>query len=164
MKYTYKPYNPLFPQLFEQEKERLLSHIQNLITIEHVGSTAVPGLGGKGIIDIAIAAQDIQAVSKQLQELGYEYKPFFNTPDHLYFIIDLKEQRFHVHLTRLNSKVWNDFLEFRDTLINDPQILHEYSELKKTASKNANQDGKIYREIKDSFFKLLSKKHSDELK
>lgn len=164
MKYTYKPYNPDFPQLFAQEKTRLLSQIQH-ITVEHVGSTAVPKLGGKGIIDIAIGTPNIETVTKKLQELGYEYKPFFNTPDHLYFVIDLKEQRYHVHLTHLHSKVWNELIEFRDTLRNDPDVLHEYSELKKIASQKANQNGKIYRDIKDPFIAKIHqrKMHADEI-
>ena len=49
-KYVFKPYNPKFPVLFEQEKQRIASHLKEKAPIEHVGSTAVPGLGGKGII------------------------------------------------------------------------------------------------------------------
>ena len=68
-KYLFKPYSKIFPDLFEREKERISSHIKEDLVIEHVGSTAVPGLGGKGIIDIAIAVskKEMESVSKQLQ-------------------------------------------------------------------------------------------------
>ncbi len=53
-KYVFKPYNQKFSELFEKEKERIISCLKKRLSIEHVGSTAVPDLGGKGIIDIAI--------------------------------------------------------------------------------------------------------------
>lgn len=54
-KYVFKPYNSIFPELFEKEKERLSKYLTGEYQIEHVGSTAVQGLGGKGIIDIYLA-------------------------------------------------------------------------------------------------------------
>lgn len=57
-KYVFKPYNPVFSKLFETEKKRLSNYLTGLFRIEHVGSTAVPGLGGKGIIDIYIVVPE----------------------------------------------------------------------------------------------------------
>ena len=54
-KYIFKPYHEIFPKLFEQEKLRLSKYLTGEYMIEHIGSTAVPGLGGKGIIDIMIS-------------------------------------------------------------------------------------------------------------
>lgn len=51
-KYVFKPYNWIFPELFSLEKERIAAHVPIIMQIEHVGSTAVPELSGKGIIDI----------------------------------------------------------------------------------------------------------------
>src|SRR5579862_6481618 len=74
-KYVFKPYSKIFPLLFDQEKLRLASHLKGDLKIEHVGSTAVSQLEGKGIIDIAIAVdkKEMDSISKQLQELGYEF-------------------------------------------------------------------------------------------
>lgn len=82
-KYIFKPYSDLFPSLFNKEKERIASQLLKKASIEHVGSTAVPGLGGKGIIDIAIAVDksDMENATAALQELGYEFRPSFSTPD-----------------------------------------------------------------------------------
>ena len=48
-KYVFKPYSKIFPELFQKEKERISPNLKEALAIEHVGSTAVPGLGGKGI-------------------------------------------------------------------------------------------------------------------
>ncbi len=110
-KYVFKPYNPLFPQLFQREKERLLLHVKGLCSIEHVGSTAVPGLGGKGIIDIAIATSEKEAIIPQLQALGYEFRPGFSTQERLYFVIDQPDpeegmRRYHVHVMSDKISEW----------------------------------------------------------
>lgn len=82
-KYVFKFYSKIFPGLFQKEKNRILSHVHQPLIIEHISSTAVPGLGEKGIIDIAVAVhkQDIEEVSRGIQALGYEFRPTFSTAD-----------------------------------------------------------------------------------
>ncbi len=180
-KYTFKPYNKIFPDLFLKEKQRIAPHLKAALAIEHVGSTSIPNLGGKGIIDIAIAVrkQDLNSTSKQLQDLGYEFRPKFSTSDRLYFIIYLPDpeeetRRYHIHLTYLESKEWKELIGFRDYLKNHPQEVQTYSELKKEAAHLANQNGETYRKIKEPFFKKINllrenstpvmvKMHADEL-
>lgn len=167
-KYIFKPYSEIFPELFKKEKERIAQALTTA-QIEHVGSTAVPGLSGKGIIDIAIAInqEDMAWASDQLQALGYEYRPGFSTPDRLYFIIFLtdplgEKRRYHVHLTYPESSEWKDLLGFRDYLRNHPKEAQEYAEMKKRAVSEAQNDGEKYRKIKEPMFKkvhfLMSKK------
>lgn len=158
-KYVFKPYSNIFPKLFEAEKTRIAQLTNFDAQVEHIGSTAVPGLGGKGIIDIAIAAkkENMNKVSKQLQTLGYEFRPTFSTLDRLYFIIylpDPKEvtRRYHVHLTYPTNSEWNEFLAFRDYLKKHPEALREYAELKKRAAQEANEDGERYRQLKKPMF------------
>jgi len=169
-KYVFKPYSKIFPELFRKEKDRILSSITNDLTIEHVGSTAVPGLGGKGIIDIAIATDksEIDTVNKQLQSLGYEFRPSFSTPDRAYFIIFLPDpeeesRRYHLHLTYPESKDWKDLLAFRDYLNTHPEALEEYAEMKRTAANMADQHGETYRKIKDPMFKKILDKKEENL-
>ena len=161
-KYVFKPYSAIFPELFEKEKKRIVSHLEKVLTIEHIGSTAVPHLGGKGIIDIAIAVNkdDMETISKQLQSLGYVFRPTFSTPDRFYFIIYLSDpeegtRRYHVHLTYPENSEWKEFIEFRDYLRNCPEALQEYAELKKQAALDANQEGERYRKIKEPMFKKI---------
>lgn len=161
-KYVFKPYSTIFPELFEKEKERILAHIKMALTVEHVGSTAIPNLGGKGIIDIGIAVdkEDMGSVSKQLQDLGYEFRPAFSTKDRLYFIIYLPDseeetRRYHIHLTYPENKEWKEFLEFRDYLRNHPRELKEYAELKHQAALEADHKGERYRKIKEPMFEKI---------
>ena len=161
-KYVFKPYNNNFPDLFNKEKERIAALIK-AIAIEHVGSTAIPNLGGKGIIDIAIAInkKDTNSVLSQLQSLGYEYRPIHSTPDRLFLRIDLPDteegiRRYHVHLTYTESNDWKEFIAFRDYLRSHPEEAQKYAEIKKKAATEANHDGEKYRKIKEPIFKKIN--------
>jgi len=161
-KYVFKPYNRIFPELFETEKKRIAAVIEPKAIIEHIGSTAIPGLGGKGIIDIAIATDkdNLNQVSEQLQSLGYEFRPTFSTSDRLYFIIYLPDpeeetRRYHVHLTYPENNEWKELLGFRDYLRYHPEELQEYAKLKKQAALEANHEGERYRKIKEPIFEKI---------
>jgi GrpB-like predicted nucleotidyltransferase (UPF0157 family)/GNAT superfamily N-acetyltransferase len=161
-KYTFKPYRIFFPQLFQQEKARIASHVKHILEIEHIGSTAVPNLGGKGIIDIAIACrkEDMDRATIELQELGYEFRPAFSTADRLYFVIELpdpeeEKRRYHVHLTYPENREWKRFIEFRDYLRAHPEAAAEYAEMKKQAAHQANQIGAHYRKTKEPFLEKI---------
>ena len=162
-KYVFKPYSKIFPELFLKEKERIASHVKTVLSIEHVGSTAIPNLGGKGIIDIAIAVhkRDMDSVSQQLQNLGYEFRPNFSTPERYYFIVYLPDpeegqRRYHVHLTYPENGEWHQFIGFRDYLRTHPQEMEEYAEMKRRAAAEANHQGEQYRKIKEPIFKKVS--------
>jgi len=161
-KYTYRPYSHTFPFLFEKEKKRISSFLNMPLSIEHVGSTSIPDLGGKGIIDIAIsvAKEDMGHVSEILQKLGYEYRPTFSTPNRMYFIAYLADseegnRRYHIHLTYPSSKEWKELIGFRDYLRTHPEAAKEYAAIKKHAASIANQDGKQYRKMKESIFEKI---------
>ncbi len=121
-----------------------------------MGSTSVPGLGGKGIIDIAIAVdKDLMEKAKnKLQELNYEFRPSFSTSDRFYFITYLKDpeensRRYHIHLIYYESKEWKDLIGFRDYLRTNTEACEEYANVKKKAAEIANQDGDQYRKMKE---------------
>ena len=82
-----------------------------------VGSTAIPNLGGKGIIDIAIAVakEEMQPSSLNLQKLEYEFRPSFSNADRFYFIAYLPDpeegtRRYHIHLTHPSTKEWKELI------------------------------------------------------
>ncbi len=164
LKYVFKDYDSSFPELFQKEKSRITTCTNIPLIIEHVGSTAIPGLGGKGIIDIAIAVDkaDLETVAKHLQTIGYDFRPTFSTPDRYYFITFLEDpiderRRYHVHLTYPENIEWKNFLSFRDYLISHPKALQEYAELKRKAVVEADQDGEKYRKLKEPIFKKICK-------
>ena len=161
-KYVFKPYSKIYPELFDREKKESFLTLRTSLVIEHVGSTAIPNLGGKGIIDIAIAVDKIEtdSISKQLQELGYEFRTSGSTPDRLFFRADLPDpeegvRKYHIHLTYPASKDWKDLIAFRDYLRSHPKEAKKYEELKKKAAIEANEDGEKYRKLKEPLFKKM---------
>ena len=163
-KYVYKPYSKIFPELFQKERARISASLRKALAIEHVGSTAIPGLGGKGIIDIAIAVakEEMERSSIILQKLGFQFRPSFSTPDRFYFIAYLSDpeegsRRYHIHLTYPSSKEWKELIGFRDYLLSHPEAVTEYAQIKKQAASEANQIGTQYRKLKEPIFeKVLS--------
>ncbi len=161
-KYTFKAYSKIFPELFLNEKVRILSSITTTLTIEHVGSTSIPLLGGKGIIDIAISTykKNFDIISLELQKLGYTFKPTRSTIDRLFFRADLPDleetlRRYHIHLTHPESDDWKDFISFRDYLCTHPQEIENYAKIKKEAALEANQNGEKYRKMKEPIFQKI---------
>jgi len=161
-KYVYKPYSKVFPDLFQHEKERISASLTNALAIEHIGSTAIPNLGGKGIIDIAIAVakEEMEHACITIQKLGYEFRPTFSTPDRFYFITYLKDpeegsRRYHIHLTYPSSNEWKELIGFRDYLKAHPEAVEEYANIKKHAADTANQDGEQYRKMKEPMFQKI---------
>ena len=151
-------YNPRWPALYEEEKSRILGLIgDKVVAIEHVGSTAVPGLGAKPIIDITIAVHrlaDAEECIELLLTIGYEYKP----PDR----VGIPERRFfdkgppgastyHIHMVELTSDFWERHLLFRDFLRAHPEVAEQYYELKKGLAAKYGEDREGYTEGKTSF-------------
>jgi len=107
------------------------------VKIEHVGSTAIPGLGGKGIIDIAIRTPKnmISQFTNELVKIGYEYNPQHpKTKSDIFLQRRIKhkgkERRVHVHLA-LDDNYWNSYIVFRDHLKKYEKERNEYAKIKK---------------------------------
>jgi len=162
-KYAFRKYSKEFPILFRKEKSKLKKVLKN-IPVEHVGSTAIPGLGGKGIIDIAIKTpkNKIKEFTRGLNSLGYiQTKEHNPNKDRIFFqkiIKSLgKERRVHIHLV-LNNHYWNTFIAFRDYMIKNKKELEEYAKLKRKAVIYAENNGEKYRDYKNNFLAKSVKK------
>ena len=165
-KYVFKPYSNSFPQLFEKEKLRISSIRKDMI-IEHVGSTAVPNLGGKGIIDIAIGVniEQMDFVAKGLQALGYEFRAIWDTPDRRYFKMDLPDleegtRKYHIHVMDPESIEFKEMIFFRDYLRDHPDEAKTYGDLKRKAAEEIEENGEKYRKLKEPIFKKILAKRS----
>ncbi len=165
-KYVFKPYDQRFPQLFLQEKIRLLSVLhEECIDMEHIGSTAIADLGGKGIIDIGVtvAQENIDSASRKIESLGYVFRESGSSPQRWFFRIDLPDpqegtRRHHLHLTFPDSLEWKQLIAFRDYLRSHKSALQEYAAIKKKSAEEVAEDGALYRKQKAPFFdKILSK-------
>jgi len=157
-KYKFRKYDKKYPELFKREKAKLRKSLGKNVFIEHVGSTSVPGLGGKGVLDImvAVAKKDVGKVKKKLEKAGYVFKKSGGERDRLFFKKEYKYRgkvrMVHIQLTSNNSYIHKRMIKFRDCLIKDKKQAKKYAELKKKAVKKAGGEGKVYRECKGVVF------------
>jgi len=111
MKVILEDYNPSWPKLYEQEKELILITCGDKIhSIEHIGSTSVPGLGAKPIIDILLGVTELQHIIDlipAIESLGYKYRSDFEhtMPYRRYFS---KPDKVHIHSVEITSEFWDD--------------------------------------------------------
>ncbi|MBM3197794.1 MAG: GrpB family protein [Chlamydiae bacterium] len=161
-KYVFTNYHEIFPTLFALEKERLASLLP-YAEVAHVGSSAVPGLGGKGMIDIAIQVPEkaILSALDTLKSLSYiEKAGVFSS--HFFLYQDLPDpiqniRRYHVHLLPEGHSEWLRFLRFRDFLRAHPDACRQYEEIKKEGVVQAEGNGVIYREHKARWLQEIFK-------
>jgi GrpB-like predicted nucleotidyltransferase (UPF0157 family) len=155
-------YDTNWPALFQQEKEHLLECLpKELIRrIEHFGSTAVPGLSAKPIIDILVEVTSLEQTKGKivpvLESQGYEYfwRPsvFKGQPFYAWFIKrnSTGARTHHIHM--LESRIeHSDELLFRDYLIEHPQTAMEYQALKLRLVKLYPNDREAYTKAKTDF-------------
>lgn len=149
-------YDPEWPVVFEREKKKILDAIGNRVDgIEHVGSTSVPGMRAKPIIDILVAVQDLGIISDfvdPLRLIGYEYRPMNREiiPDTEFFRKGPSgSNTHHMRIVRTGSSLWTDYILFRDYLRTHPQARREYSEFKIDAYRRYGR--KLPLEVKKNF-------------
>jgi len=161
-KYVFRKYESRYKEFFEMEKVKLASILRGAV-IEHVGSTAVPGMGGKGILDIAVAVpkRGLKSAARKLSEGGYEFRAKASTPERLFFRRDCadgrKVRRIHIHLMPLGSRDLKEHIAFRDFLIDYPDKARQYAEIKKEAAKVSRGDGDVYNAYKKRFIEDATK-------
>lgn len=161
-KYKFRRYNKSYPKLFNNEKSKFKKILPKNVIIEHVGSTSIPGLGGKGIIDMVIfcKSKDINKIINLLIKNKYEIDSTSKNKKRIFFcrriIYQGKERRIHIHLTS-NKKKLNSFISFRDYLINNKSVKKEYEGIKKQASKASKGNKEIYNKYKKEFIRKTTK-------
>jgi GrpB-like predicted nucleotidyltransferase (UPF0157 family) len=150
---TVVPYQPHWPALFHQEQQRLQQVLtRHIFDIQHIGSTAVPGLAAKPIIDILIGLQTLSHDSfpiTVLQTLGYQYLGEAGIPGRLYFR-RRHESAFNVHLVQWGSELWTNNLLIRDFLCTHPEVAERYGQHKQELIKSGVRTLLSYSEKKDS--------------
>ncbi|HDR7636868.1 MULTISPECIES: GrpB family protein [Bacillus] len=129
-----KPYQQYWHTEFLNEKNKLVPLLhEEIIAIEHIGSTAVEGLGAKPLIDMMIGVTNLQITEnwrEALEEIGYEYVPK-NTPNWRFFRKGKwRAGTHHLHVYIYNNEEWRNNLLFRDFLINHEWAREEYRVLK----------------------------------
>ena len=154
MTISIQAYDTTAPQLFEEARGVL----QNLLPeaeIHHVGSTSIPGLGGKGIIDIMIAIPDWKTKAqegKKLVELGFAHvHPEENGRIFMSRVGDTIKNDVHIHLTYVGSSEYTDMLAFRDYLRSHPDEAENYQRQKHQWLKSASGHRQFYTASKNDY-------------
>ena len=172
-------YDPLWPEQFAAEAARVQAALGDdlVITVEHFGSTAVPGLSAKPIIDLLVAVRSLPEVRQSgisaLESLGYSYWSDDPAPDRMFFVKGLPPhgpRSHHVHVVepgvsqdpRLGEFSFADRLLFRDVLRADPEEALRYETLKRELAAEFPDDREAYTNGKTSYIYDVMQKARDQ--
>ena len=148
------PYHEAWPSLFDEERMRLERALGSSARgIEHVGSTAVPGLAAKPILDIRVGVgslRDAECSIRPLEQLGYEFRGEAGLPGRLFFRKG-NPRTHHLHVTEIGSEFWERHLVFRDYLRAHPETARDYVQLKHDLADRFRRDRAAYTEAKTGF-------------
>jgi GrpB-like predicted nucleotidyltransferase (UPF0157 family) len=153
-------YDPCWPARFAEESA-LISGVfaACMIGIHHIGSTAVPGLPAKPIIDMLLVVENIVDVDRrndEMMRLGYEAKGEMGISGRRYFTKGKDEARtHHLHTFESNNPAVEKHVDFRDYLIEHPEEAENYGKLKKELSEKHRNDIESYMAGKDPFIKEI---------
>jgi len=130
-----------------------------LCDVQHVGSTAVPGLPAKPILDIVASATTLDAISEfvgRLTGVGYLYRGDKGGQGGHLFVRESSPsvRTIHLHVVEHDGTQWQDYLRFRDLLRQNPDIRKQYAELKQKLGKRFSDDRKSYAVAKRDFIAL----------
>lgn len=156
----------------EINKLREVLPVSKIIDIQHVGSTAIPGMAAKPIVDIQIAVHSLDEIKviaiPALQKLGYEYWYENPDPERMFFVKGMppfgEKRTHHVHIVEPTSKHWNGKINFRDYLIAHPEIAKEYQQLKIKLAEQYTYDREEYTNAKGEFVDKILKLAQQNIK
>lgn len=153
------PHDPRWRDAFAAEAKRVASALgDNVSAVHHIGSTAIPDIHAKPVIDLLVEAGDIAEVdgrSSAMELLGYEVMGEYGIPGRRYFRKDNGEgiRTHHVHVFEAGSAEAERHLAFRDYMIAHPAEAQSYSELKRKLADEHPQSIDDYMDGKDDFIK-----------
>ena len=173
------PYDPQWKTAFEAESQQIVKALaKNLVVIHHIGSTAIPHIYAKPVIDFLIEVKDIDLVSEQtpaMVALGYEAMGEYGLIGRRYFRKDASAEfssaacavrkenppgirTHHVHIYEIYSPEIERHLAFRDYMIAHPEEAEQYSQLKQELAQKYPEDIEGYMDGKDEFVKRIERK------
>ena len=152
------PYDSTWPLEFAAEADRIERACAGLsLRLEHIGSTSIPGLAAKPVIDI-LAGRPGNVPGHMyvaaFAQLGYEHKGAFGLPGRNYFRRGMPRTH-HVHMVNSSSDLWRDHLLFRDYLRAHPDIAREYDTLKRDLARLYLHDKEKYTDAKGPFVRSI---------
>jgi GrpB-like predicted nucleotidyltransferase (UPF0157 family) len=157
-------HDPKWQEMFKVESDQVIEALgKNVVAVHHIGSTAIPRIYAKPIIDLLVEVKDIAKVDEQnisMELLGYEVMGEFGISGRRFFRKDNQEgiRTHHVHTFTIGSDQVKRHLAFRDYMVVHPEDAQSYSELKRRLAREylTNIDG--YMDGKDGFIREIDKK------
>ena len=160
-------YDPRWPLLFDEEAKRLRAVLDPslIVGLEHFGSTAVPGLSAKPIIDILVAVRSLAAaqatIVEALRKLDYVYWADNPKKDRMFFVKGMppfgSKRSHHVHVTEPHGEMWQR-LAFRDYLRAHREEAETYERLKKRLAAEHQTDREAYTDAKSAYIASVMRK------
>ena len=148
------PYRVEWETLFDSEKKILLSAIGNhVIDIQHVGSTSIPGMPAKPILDVGIAVDEFENARtciESLTDIDYSFRGEHGIPRRHYFTKG-DPTTHHIHMVEESSDEWTKLIRFRDLLRTDPKMDEDYRTLKLDLWERLPDDRNAYQAAKAAF-------------
>jgi GrpB-like predicted nucleotidyltransferase (UPF0157 family) len=150
------PYDPAWPARFESERALLEAALDGWIYggIEHVGSTSVPGLAAKPIIDIMVGVrerEEARGAFSALTGLGYLYAPYKTDFMHWFCKPSVAVRTHHLYLMEKDHPEWCAHIAFRDHLRAHPETAKAYEQLKRGLAERFHNDREAYTRAKGKF-------------
>lgn len=162
-----EPHDPLWGGMFSAESKRVSEALgPNAIAVHHIGSTAIPTIYAKPIIDLLVEVAEIHEVAAHnpaMESLSYEAMGEFGIPGRRYFRKDDQAgvRTHHVHVFAAGSSEVQRHLAFRDFLLAHPELAQQYSELKRSLATAFPDSMEKYMDGKDAFIKEVDRKAAE---
>jgi GrpB-like predicted nucleotidyltransferase (UPF0157 family) len=127
------------------------------VAVEHIGSTAVPGLCAKPVLDVLVGVDSLLVAEDHrhaLATLGFIYRAEYEVklPERRYFVrAEAQILRVHLHCVVREGRLWNQHIAFRDVLRRRPEVMSEYAALKRSLALQYAENKNAYTEAKAPF-------------
>ena len=161
-----REYDPTWPKLFEGLRGRVLGALGGLVvTVEHVGSTAVPGLAAKPIVDVDTvvpSAEDVPLAIERLERAGYRHEGDLGIPGREAFRPPADAAWHHLYVVTAGSEELRRHLAFRDYLRAHPEEASTYAALKRESARRFGGDRRAYSDSKGKFVERILSQAMDD--
>jgi GrpB-like predicted nucleotidyltransferase (UPF0157 family) len=149
-------YNPLWADLYREEEKRILAAVGSLIIdLQHIGSTAIPGIKAKPVLDMMAGVGHLEKAllcKAPLAAIGYDYIAQAGIANDYVFGKGV-ERTHYLHVVQYGGAQWTDHLSFRDRLRNDPELAQAYEKLKEELSRMFSDSRAKYHDAKSKFIR-----------
>ncbi|WP_163582853.1 GrpB family protein [Gracilibacillus saliphilus] len=165
---TVVEYDPQWVRDFEMIRDFVTPSLSDIVlAVEHIGSTSVPGLPAKPIVDIDVVVatrNDVQIAIEKLATLGYVHEGDLGIKGREAFIPPDKMPWHHLYVCTIDNAEFRRHIKFRDYLRNHPQVAKDYGELKLKLVKEFHNDHKAYTNGKTDFVEEILKQAGEKNK